>query len=355
MRRENPSQRRSASAVSIRDVAQRAGVSPGSVSNVLNGKRRRDDPIGRAVLEAVKALDYRPNAIASSLRRAESRVIGLVIPDFQNPFFAELVAELERCAEETGYRIVATSSRESADVESREIRELLGWRVAGLFLAPTAGSTYGREHLADQDVPSVIVDRVFEKDLIDGVGVDNAEATEAVMRELIELGHRRILVAYFDDAVSNVAERLDGVRRAAMRRDGPLHVDYLACGPTVESALAAFEKHFDANPVPTAIFCLFNTATLAAYSITRKRGLEAGRDVALVGFDDSAWLAHMTPPIAAIVQPVQVIARRAWSMLMGRIGGGLGPARTERVSCRFERRGTMTPPRNGGMEAGRRK
>jgi LacI family transcriptional regulator len=322
-----------ASVVSIKDVAERAGVSPGSVSNVLNGKRRKDDPIGRAVLEAVKALDYRPNPMASSLRRADSRIIGLVIPDFQNPFFAELVSALEQSAEATGYRIVATSSRETVDIEAREIRELLGWRVAGLLLAPTIGSRNAETQLAAQAVPSVIVDRVSEGLPMDGVGVDNAVATGAVMRDLIGLGHRRILVAYFDDAVGNVAERLAGV--------------YLACGPSVETAGAALENYLSAHPVPSAFFCLYNTATLAAYAAIARRGLAAGRDVALAGFDDSAWMAQMTPPIAAIVQPVQAIAQKAWELLMARIGGEQGPPRVERLACSFERRGTLVGPASG--------
>jgi LacI family transcriptional regulator len=336
-----------ASVVSIKDVAERAGVSPGSVSNVLNGKRRQDDPIGRAVLEAVKALDYRPNPMASSLRRADSRVIGLVIPDFQNPFFAELVSALEQSAEATGYRIVATSSRETVDIEAREIRELLGWRVAGLLLAPTIGSRNAETQLAAQAVPSVIVDRVSEGLPMDGVGVDNAVATGAVMRDLIGLGHRRILVAYFDDAVGNVAERLAGVKQAVSGNPQGLSVDYLACGPSVETAGAALENYLSAHPVPSAFFCLYNTATLAAYAAIARRGLAAGRDVALAGFDDSAWMAQMTPPIAAIVQPVQAIAQKAWELLMARIGGEQGPPRVERLACSFERRGTLVGPASG--------
>ena len=129
---DKAAQKQRGSRPSIRDVARRAGVSPGCVSNVINGRRKLDDPIGRAVLQAVRDLGYRRNTMASNLRRSQSRIIGLVIPDFENPFFAELVAKLEHRAEATNYRIVATSSREDADIEAREIDELVGWRVAGV-------------------------------------------------------------------------------------------------------------------------------------------------------------------------------------------------------------------------------
>ena len=325
---------------SIRDVARHAGVSAGCVSNVINGRRRQDDPIGRAVLQAVDELGYRRNTMASNLRRAQSRIIGLVIPDFENPFFAELVSQLERCAEATGYRIVATSSREDPGIEAREIDELAGWRVSGILLIPSMNSR-ARDLVAGAETPFVLLDRIFAGTNADAVGVDNAEASETVIHRLVGLGHRRILVAYLGDGIDNVAERLDGVRRAARDAGDGVTVDYLSTGTGVEGARWALAGYLDANPAPDAVFCLFNTATLAAYGLLLERGMEPGRRTALVGFDDSMWMAHVHPPVAAIVQPVREIAEAAWARILARIEGDDTPGQVLRLSCRLEPRGSL--------------
>ncbi len=328
---------------SIRDVAQRAGVSPGCVSNVINGRRKQDDAIGRAVLTAVDELGYRRNTMASNLRRSQSRIIGLVIPDFENPFFAELVAQLERCAEATSYRIVATSSREDPEIEAREIDELVGWRVAGILLAPSLRS-HAMNGLASGDTPFVMLDRISESAGCDAVGVDNAEVCAEAMRRLIALGHKRILVAYLGDGIANVSERLDGVRQAVAASGSDIVVDYVPTGDPIEAAREALGRYFDATPDVDAVFCLFNTATLAAYGLMQERGLAPGERTALVGFDDSAWMAHVHPPVAAIVQPIREIADQAWARLLARVEGEDGPQSIERVPCRFEARSSLVGP-----------
>lgn len=336
-----PALRRQASQrPSIRDVARRAGVSPGCVSNVINGRRRQDDPIGRAVLQAVTELGYRRNTIASNLRRSESRIIGLVIPDFENPFFAELVAQLERHAERTSYRIVATSSREDPSVELREIDELIGWRVAGILLIPALGSDVPRQ-VAEGETPVVLLDRIVADVPLDSVGVNNAEASADVVRRLVAQGNKRLLVAYLDEGIDNVAERLQGVRQAVAEAGDTIAVDYLPTGDSVEGARAALDGYFADHPEPDAVFCLFNTATLAAYGLMQERGLTPGERTVLIGFDDSAWMAHVHPPIAAIVQPVEEIAEKAWARLLARVQGSDLPYGTERVTCRLEARGAF--------------
>ncbi len=331
---------------SIRDVARHAGVSPGCVSNVINGRRKQDDAIGRAVLTAVDELGYRRNTMASNLRRNQSRIIGLVIPDFENPFFAELVAQLERCAEATSYRIVATSSREDADIEAREIDELVGWRVAGILLVPSLHSRAARS-VGTGETPFVLLDRVAEGAACDAIGVNNVEACADVMRRLIALGHRRILVAYLGDGIANVSERLEGVRQAAAEASDDVTVDYVATGDPIEAARAALGRYFDTSPEVDAVFCLFNTATLAAYGLMQERGMAPGDRTALVGFDDSAWMANVFPPVAAIVQPIREIADQAWARLLARVEGDEHSHTVLRVPCHFEARSSLVGSANG--------
>jgi LacI family transcriptional regulator len=294
----------------------------------------------------VERLGYRANAIAANLRRTNSRFVGVVLPDFENPFFGALLAALERQAEESGYRLTAASSREDPAIEAREVAELLGWRVAGLLVAPTVRS---RGHDPDTGgVPVVVVDRVSGRAGADEIAADNTIAAREVTDRLVTLGHRSLLVAHSDPALLNVAERLRGVRASvdAARADGVgVEVSLLECGPGLETADRAFARHFAASPVPGAIFALNNLAALAAYGAVRRKGLTPGEDLALVSFDDSAWMAHMHPAVAAVVQPVEAIAQAAWARLIARIEGRGAIAAPTRIPCRIEERETFVPPR----------
>ena len=327
---------------SIREVAALAGVSPGCVSNVLNQRRRQDDPIGLAVLAAVADLGYRANSMAANLRRVNSRFVGVVLPDVENPFFSALLSALERCAEESGYRLTAATSRDDPAIESREVEELLGWRVAGLLIAPTMGSL--PDAFAGAGVPMVVVDRVAGSSGADEVSVNNEAAAHEVTARLIELGHRNILIAFSDPMVLNMAERIKGVERAIAASGLRITLERLHCGWTVESADLAFATHLKGEFAATALFTLHNLATLAAYGAVMRRGLVPGRDLALASFDDSAWMAHMHPAIAAVAQPVETIAKAAWERLLARIGGDDGPRKILRIPCQFFERGTFTPP-----------
>lgn len=331
---------------SIRDVARKAGVSPGCVSNVLNRRRSQDDPIGRAVLAAVADLGYRTNTIAANLRRTNSRFVGVVLPDFENPFFGALLGALERAAETAGYRLATATSREDPAVEAREIEELLGWRVAGIFVVPAHGSLPGA--FANAGVPMVVVDRVSckpgESPATDEVSVDNETAARDVAERLIGLGHRHILVACSDPKMLNMAERLRGVEAAAAAAPNPVRIEWLNCGWTVESADAAFARRGASAPLPGAIFALHNLATLAAYGAVRRRGLTPGVEIALASFDDSAWMEHIHPAVTAVAQPVKLIAEAAFEMLVARIEGAQEAPKALRLPCRLVERATLTAP-----------
>jgi LacI family transcriptional regulator len=327
---------------SIRDVARAAGVSAACVSNVLNGRRAQDDAIGVAVRDAVARLGYRANAMAANLRRTNSRLVGVVLPDFENPFFGALLSELERCAEVQGYRLTAISSREDVRIEAREVAELMGWRLAGLLYVPTMGSAPAT--IAAAGMPVVMLDRVLAGAPCDTVTVDNAASARAMTARLIDLGHQRILLACSEPMVGNIAERIAGVEAAVADAQGRVVLERLACGLTVDSANRAFAAHLAANPVPTAIFALQNLAALAAYGAVQRLGLRPGPDVALASFDDSAWMAHVYPAVAAVAQPVKEIARAAWARLMARLEGEEGPFQTLRVPCSIQERGTLTAP-----------
>ncbi len=293
-------------------------------------------------MHAVAELGYRTNSIAANLRRSESRFVGVVLPDFENPFFGALLSALERYAEQNGYRLTATTSREDPEIEAREVEELLGWRVAGLLIAPAVGSR--SQTYAGGEVPVVVVDRISGTLATDEVSADSMTAAQDVTARLIALGHRHVLLGVSDATVPNMAERIAGVRAAVAASGEAVGIELLDCGVSLTSAETAFEAHLQRNGAPRAIFAMQNLAALAAFGALARRGLRAGVDTAFASFDDSAWMAQMHPPVTAVAQPVDAIAQAAWARLRARIEGEEGPAVATHIPCALMLRGTLGPP-----------
>jgi LacI family transcriptional regulator len=339
---KSPSGKTSSFWPTIHDVANRAGVSPGSVSNVLNGRRPNDDDIGKAVLDAVRELGYRPNVMASNLRRSDSSIVGVIIPDFTNPFFAGLVAALEECAHGQGYRIVAVSSRQDASLEEREVRALLGWRIAGLLVAPALDSMGELFRRLDVGVPLVIVNRVFEEHDLDCIDLDHCNSARDVMNEFITAGHRRIVIVHPSGGDGIIAERLDGIR-SAVNSAVDVDVEFLVCDGDFEDVQKATRARFVNDPMPTGVLALDAVTTMAVLDFTCRQPDRMVPGFPFAGFDTSGWMASMLPGMTSIAQPVRDVAINAWKRLMSRIDGETGPRVVVKVPYLIDGRERLSP------------
>jgi DNA-binding LacI/PurR family transcriptional regulator len=323
----------------IYDVAKRARVSTATVSKVLRGVTTVGLDNSARVEAAVRELSYRSDPLAANLRRNTRNIVGLIVPDFRNPFFGALVASIESQAEASGYRLVTVSSGEDDKAERRQIEALLDWRVAGILLVPHSTATFAAKRLKQKGVPLVLLDRVSRSRDFDGVGVDNARSAHAMVQRFRELGHRKLLVAISSPTVPNMAARLAGVREAAK---GGMEIEILECGTHgQDDASRAMAKRFARGATPQAIFALFNPATLAALKEIAKRGLRVPEDVSLAGFDDFEWMQVMHPPVAAVVQPVEYLAGAAWTRLMDRIADPHGEKSRIELPCIVEFRESL--------------
>jgi DNA-binding LacI/PurR family transcriptional regulator len=323
----------------IYDVARRARVSTATVSKVLRGVTTVGSDNSARVEAAVRELGYRSDPLAANLRRNTRSIVGLVVPDFRNPFFGALVASIEKQAEAGGYRLVTVSSSEDDKSERRQIEALLDWRVAGILLVPHSNAAFAGRRLKQKGVPLVFLDRVARAGDFDGIGVDNVRSSYAMVRRFHELGHRKLLVAISSPKVPNMAERLAGARKAAK---GKMEIEILECGTHgQDDASRAMEKRFARGATPKAVFALFNPATLAALKEIARRGLRVPEDVSLAGFDDFEWMQVMHPPIAAVVQPVEKLAEAAWARLMDRIADPLGKRTRVELPCIVEFRESL--------------
>ena len=177
----------------IVDVARRAVVSVYSLA-VINSKEWVSAGLRARVRDAIEAVDYRPNAIARSLKRGRSSTIGMLVADISNPFFADVFQVASRLAYRHGYSVILASSAEDPDHEAEYIRVFSERMIDGLILAPAACNDASLELLAEARMPIVLVDRILAKVCFDAVTVENRTSTRSAIEHMLSLGHRRIVL-----------------------------------------------------------------------------------------------------------------------------------------------------------------
>jgi LacI family transcriptional regulator len=339
------SQRRDAARPTIYDVAKSARVSPATVSKVLRGVTTVGAENASRVQMAVRELGFRSDPLAANLRRNTRSIIGLIVPDFRNPFFGALVSAIEQLAQTSGYRLVAVSSSEAEAMEHRQIEALLDWRVAGIILIPSAESVADQLMLKSEGTPFIVVDRVTPASAFDGVGVDNAEACAKMVRHFYDKGHRKLLIAASLPDLPNMKERIEGASAAARAMPEPMQTEVLYCGPDLGPATEIVARRFEQASQPQAVFALFIQATLAVLREADKLGLKVPDDISIAGFDDFEWMQVMHPPVATVIQPVEEMAGAAWGQLLQRIKTPDRPAKALQIPCSLEFRGSIAAPR----------
>ena len=326
----------------IRDVAHRAGVSAGTVSNVLNATRPVAPDLAARVRAAVSELGYVADAMASRLRRQHPSIVGVVVPDLANPFFASFVAHLEKAARADGFDVLVMNSDGDPVLEAARLRALMTWRCAGAVAVPCDDRFAARATLLQGGMPVVVADRIPLLPGFDVVAADNHGAVARVVQHLRDQGHGEILAVASDLAIGNVRERWDGARAAAQALRPHLKVAVLEAGMTLERCRAGFRRlggrdllrrGLGARPAPSAVFALTNTATLGALGALSARGLAVPHQVALVGYDDDDWMSVASPALTAVRQPIRGMALAAWSRLAARLRGDASPPSVTRLDC----------------------
>ena len=328
----------------IRDVAARAGVATATVSNVLTGRRPVADGLRRVVLAAVQELGYERNHLAASLRLQRTRSVGIVVPDLTNPFFAELVRQIEEVAAGSGFQILLVDSNEEPTREAARIRALLARRIDGLVMAPTTDSVTclgaDRRH-----PPTILIDRGLDLAGFDSVGADNVEACYHGCRHLLDLGHRDIALLITIRDLRNIRDRIEGYRRAIAERGCADRERIVIGGVTIEGCRAAIESQLRGPGRPTAIFAAAYVATLGAIQAIRAVDLAFPEEVSLLGFDDFDWMKVLRPSVSTMRQPVAEMASHAWTLLMSRCEQDKVEKHARlRLPCTLEVRESTRPP-----------
>ena len=304
----------------ILEVAESARVSYATVSHVINNTRLVSQETRERVLEAMAALNYRPNALARSLRQGKSNTIGLVLPDSANPFFAEISRSIEDEAFKKGYSVFLCNTELDTQRELLYVDVLSKNQVDGIIFVATGDQADSLDFLLRQSMPVVMIDRDVPNVEVDAVLTDNQLGGFLATRHLIELGHKHIACIAGPSNITPSAERIIGYRKALEQaglsydENLVLRGDYHA-----QSGMEITHSILLMTPRPTAIFALNDLMALGALRAAAEAGYSVPRDLAVVGYDNLELTRFTNPPLTTISQPKKEVGAQAVNLLVDRI------------------------------------
>lgn len=314
-------------AVSMADVARKAGVSVTTVSHVVNKSRPVAAETERAVLAAIAESGYVPDSVIRSLRNSGSQTVGLAMSSISNPYFGDVVHSIEQAASRDGYSLLLADTHDDVSTELRVVSALLSRRVEVIVLAPSADPTRALQHARHQGVPVVLIDRFFEADA-DQIGPENIEPTIELVDHLVSIGHRRIAMINGRAGLSTTEERVAGFRQGLRRNHVRLNPDYLVSGDSRDDIAAKALLQLLALPKPpTAVVVGNNRMTIGVMRGARDAGVGIPDDLALVAFDDFEWADLFHPSLTVIAQPTQAMGEQALKLVLSRLADPSMPAR----------------------------
>jgi LacI family transcriptional regulator len=306
----------------LTQIARQLGVSPSTVSAVVNKRRYVSSDMRVLVEKALEDHNYQPNSIARSLRLRESRTIGLIVPNLADPFFSCLMRGAEDSLSSLGYRLIVADSRDDWKRQADYLASFAARNTDGIILSTCVATNQQIATIPGivRDVPLVYVDRCPLEAKTICVVVDNVQGAFAATQHLIELGHRRIAVLTGPLNLLNATDRFKGYKRALRTHGIPLDSDLVRADDTTEESgyWHGSDLLQQVNP-PTAVLVCSLLATLGVAKAIRELGIACPREVSLIGFDDFAWSSLLCPPLTMVRQPVAELGTAAAKAILRRL------------------------------------
>lgn len=306
-------------AVSVRDVAAAASVSVGTVSNVLNRPAKVAPSTVERVMQAIDELGFVRNDAARQLRAGRSRSIALIVLDAGNPFFAEVARGAEDRAAESGMSVLLGNSDERSDREAAYLELFREQRVNGVLVTPVGVDLEGLARLRNGGVPVILVDYEDADQAFASVSVDDVEGGYLAASHLLSVGRRRIAFVGGPRTIRQVADRLEGARRAVAEVAGATLEVIEMPTLTVLQGRAAGELIRDrpAGERPDAVFAANDLLAVGALqAFTLMSDVQVPRDIALIGYDDIDFASATVVPLSSIRQPAHLIGYTAVDLLL---------------------------------------
>ena len=307
----------------IKDIAERAGVSPATVSRALTDSGLVTEATRQRVHEVAREMHYRPNVQARNLRTRRSMAVLLVVRNVGNPFYLDVMKGVEAVARENGYSVLMGNTEDDSHRETEYVEMLRDGHADGMILMTgrlPAASSSGRGNL--EGLPAVVALEMLEGSALPHVQIDNVAAAREAVAHLAGLGHRRIahITGPLPETMS--VARLEGYRQAMADAGLAVPAGYEAAGNyRLETGQAAIQALFALPEPPTAIFVANDEMAIGAVHELRRIGFDVPRDVSIVGFDDLYLSRAFYPPLTTVRQPRLDIGRTAMSVLAAMLAG----------------------------------
>jgi len=308
----------------LREVAQVAGVSVGTISNYLNHPEKVAEATRERISTAIEGIGWVPNVSGRILRQGRSTLVGLVALDVTNPFFTAVARGVEDAAAESGHNIVLCNTDGVRETEERYLWVLEEHRAAGIVITPAGGDESSLQWLRDRGMKIVLLDRARTLPNISSVAVDDVEGGRLAGSHLLDLGHALVGFIAGPFLLQQCLDRREGLRaavaHAGLDPDDAI-VEIEAAGMRVADGVAAVRRLLDGPRRPTALFCANDLLALGALRLLREEGIRVPDDMALVGYDDVEYAALLEPSLTTVRQPKYELGYAAMQLLLEEIGG----------------------------------
>jgi LacI family transcriptional regulator len=304
----------------IKDVAKHSGLSVTTVSKFINGGNVLAE--NRAVLEkTIKRLGFEVNQVARGLKCNRSMMVGVIVPTFEGQFFMRMISNIENSLMRYGYSTIVCDCRQDLALEAEKIRLLYGKQVDGIILAPSPENAGTYRDVLGRGIAMVFVDTIVEGIACDAVVVDNRNAAQNAVSNLISRGHTRIGLISMDRTTRYTArERVAGYVAAHEAAGIPLHREYMREGPvSFDGGGAAMLRLLDEKPRVTACLVTNDEMTLGALNALHRGGLRIPQDISIIGFDLNEAARAFSPELSTVAQPLSQIGETAADILVRRM------------------------------------
>jgi LacI family transcriptional regulator len=314
--------------VTLADLARAAGTSASTASRALSGRGYVSAEARDRLLAAADRLGYVPNASAQTLRQRTSRVVGVVVSDLGNQFYALLASGIEQVLREAGYLMMLLGDNSESAEELAAARTFMAMRAPGVIMTPVGHEATAL--LVDHGVAVVEIDRHVAGVPCDAVVINNEAGGREATSHLLQVGHRRIGLLVVDTEWTSDTGRVKGYRAAHEAAGVPVDERLIVrIGFHAPDAQARIGSLLDEER-PTALFAANNLLAEQAWNVVRKRGLRLPGEISLVGFDDVPWMSMVEPGITVVAQPTVEMGVRAAQLLLRRFAD---PACEPQVEC----------------------
>ena len=331
--------------VTIRQIAQKADVSIGTVSHVINGTAAVREKLRVRVLEAIRSLGYQPSQLARGLRRNQTSILVMIIPDVTNPFFPAVIRGVEDVAFKNKFRLVLCNTDNDRRKETLYLNEMRSYSPAGWLVIPSADSEIASHFAKMPGPPVVCLDRQPQGWDGDLVLVANEAGAYSATRHLLRMGHRHIAVITGPLHLANAVERLNGFKRALAEANVPIDADYIQEARFERnSGYSAAKLLLRMMPRPTAIFACNDLMALGVLLAARELGLHCPEDLSIVGFDNLEFAELTAPALTTVHQPGYQLGTAAARLLLERIAGSQKPRQKVVLPTELRSRQSVGPP-----------